>query len=337
MAVSSVGGSPVTRMKAVVQDRYGSAEALQLREVDRPSPAQGRVLIRVRAASVNALDHHLMSGQPALARLMFGMRRPKRPIRGVDVAGTIESVGPGVTRWAPGDPVFGTGNETFAEFCTAPEGTVAAKPANLSYAQAAAVPIAAFTALEAARDHARIQPGQRVLVNGAGGGVGTFAVQLAKWLGGTILATTTNDRVAMVSGLGAERVFDYTREDVFRSEERFDAILDLGAGRPLRQCRRLLKPTGRYVQIGSTEASTWWYLARSLTLSLSNLTNKKKAAGFIAKGSDQDLLVLKELLEAGKLRPVIDREYPLDQVPDAIRRVLSGQASGKVVVRVASD
>lgn len=324
-------------MKAIVQDRYGSPEVLQLRDVPIPEPSEGRVLIRVHAASVNAMDYHLMNGRPALARLMFGLRRPKHPTRGVDVAGIIESVGPGVTRWKQGDNVFGTANGTFAEFATSPEGTIAAMPSNLSFEQAAAVPIAAFTALEAVRDHGQVRSGQQVLVNGAGGGVGTFAVQVARWLGATVYATTTADRVEMVSKLGAVRVLDYDKEDIFRSQVRFDAFIDIGAARSLRACRRVLKPEGRYVTVGSPTASTWWYVGRTVAAPLSNLVHKQKSRSFIAKGSEKDLLVLRELLEAGELIPVVDREFPLTETAEAIRFVESGHARGKVVITMPAS
>jgi len=324
-------------MKAVYQDRYGPADVLQIREVEKPATASGHVLVKVRAASVNALDWHTMSGKPFLARLMGGLSRPKRPIRGADVAGVVESVGEGITRWKPGDEVFGTADGSFAEYAAAAEGNVAAKPPILTFEQAAAVPIAAFTALEGMRDHGELKAGQKVLVNGAGGGVGTFAVQIAKALGAEVIATTTTQNLELIRSLGASEVIDYTADDFTRGPRRYDVIFDLGANRPLRSYRRVLSPKGTYVMVGAPHGGSLRVVGRLLKIRLFSKLVSQRFRFFIAKGRDEDLVYLKDLLAAGKIVPVIDRTFPLSQASEAIRYVESGRAHGKVVLAVSSQ
>jgi NADPH:quinone reductase-like Zn-dependent oxidoreductase len=322
-------------MKAIVQDRYGSADVLQLRDVDRPVPGDGQVLLRVHAASVNALDWHLLRAKPGIVRMGRGLRRPKEPIRGVDVAGTVESVGKGATRWNVGDAVFGTAAGSFAEYVVAAEGAVTRKPSSVSFDQAAAVPIAAFTALEGMRDKAAVKPGQRVLINGAGGGVGTFAIQIAKWMGAHVTATTSPANLELVRSVGADEVIDYTREDFTRSGRMFDVIFDLGSNRSLTASRRVLNPGGIYLMVGARPTmGTFGFLGRMLKVRVLSGIAKKRMGAYMARGKDEDLVVLSQLLESGKLVPVIDRRYPLEQVPEAIRYLETARARGKVVISV---
>jgi len=322
-------------MRAILQDRYGSADVLQLREIDRPVPGEGQVPLRVHSASVNALDWHLMRAKPFLVRMGSGFSRPKHPVRGVDVAGTVASVGGGVTRWKLGDAVFGTATGAFAEYVVAAEGTITHKPDSITFDQAAAVPIAAFTALEGLRDKAAVKPGQLVLVNGAGGGVGTFTVQLAKWMGARVTALTSTENLERVRALGADEVLDYTHEDITRAGRTFDVVVDIGSTHSVSANRRLLNPTGVYVQVGMLpKTGTFGFLGRMLGLRVQSSFGKRRMLAYMARGRDEDLAVLRELLGSGQLAPVIDRRFPLEQVADAIRYVESGRACGKVVISV---
>jgi NADPH:quinone reductase-like Zn-dependent oxidoreductase len=319
-------------MKAILQDRYGSPEVLELREVDRPEIPDDRVLVRVRAASVNALDWHLLRGEPFLVRMSGGLRRPKSSLTGSDVAGVVEAVGPGVVNIRPGDEVFGASRGTFAEFVIARATRLVPMPVGFSFEQAAAVPVAASTALQALRDQGKVQPGQAVLINGAGGGVGTFSVQLAKAFGATVTAVSSAGNVDLLRSIGADDVIDYTRDDFTKRSQRFDLIIDIAGTRSLSACRRALTPNGTYVVVGGP-GGRWIRPADRFVkvLVLSRLV-RQRLVGVSAQINRDDLLFLKELMEAGKLTPVIDRTFPLSQVPDAIRYVEERHARGKVVI-----
>ena len=320
-------------MKAIVQDRYGSpTDVLQLKEVDKPVVDDDRVLVRIRAASVNALDWHLTGG---LARMVLGLRRPRIQIRGVDMAGHVEAVGKNVTRFKPGDEVFGSALGTFAEYATTSEDRLVPKPRSLTFEQAAAVPVAGFTALQGLRDKARVKPGQRVLIYGAGGGVGTFTVQIAKSLGAHVTAVTSTENLDLVRSLGADELIDYTKEDFTKREQRYDVLFDIGANRSLTDCRHVLSAKGTLVLAGAGSGPGLAPLTRILkALALSPLV-RQRLVPFVAKSRQEDLVALKDLVEARKLSPVIDRQYPLSGVPEAIRYVGTGHARGKVVINVA--
>ena len=322
-------------MKAIAYHRYGSPDVLELQEVDTPEVGDDGVLVRMRASSVNAVDWHSLRGQPLLVRMTDGIRRPKRWQLGVDVAGQVESVGPDVTQFRPGDEVFGTRSGAFAEFVRGAERNFAPKPANLSFEQAAAIPVAATTALQALRDKGELKPGQRVLVHGAGGGVGHFAVQIAKALGAEVTAVSSTSNLEMLRSIGADDVIDSTTDD-FTSRRGYDLILDIAGTRSLRACSRVLTPTGILVVVGGpggrwiSPADRW---AKAIVLSR---LLRRRLLPFLATTAKDDLLVLKELAEAGKLLPVIDRTYSLSEVPDAIRHVETMRARGKVTIGIGS-
>jgi len=321
-------------MKAIVRHKYGSPDDLRLEDIDKPVLEDDRVLVRVHAASVNALDWHVLRGLPYLVRMSEGLRKPKRRSMGVDVAGHVEAVGKNVTQFQPGDAVFGVRDGAFAEYVCAKENKVVLKPANVTFEQAAAVPVAGCTALQALRDKGQVQPGQRVLVNGAGGGVGTFAVQLAKAFGAEVTATTSTSNVDMVRSIGADSVIDYTREDFTRGGPRFDLILDMGGTRSLLACRRALTPVGTYVMVGGPSGRWIRPMDRALGAVVLSRFVRQRLLFFIADVKKDDLIVLKELMEAGKVTPVIDRTYPLSETPAAIRYLEEGHARGKVVITV---
>jgi NADPH:quinone reductase-like Zn-dependent oxidoreductase len=318
-------------MKAIFQAGYGSPDGLELREIEKPVVGDDRVLVRVRAASVNAADWHLMRRLPHLIGML--LRMPRSRVRGGDLAGTVEAVGRNITRLTPGDEVFGAGIGSFAEYATALEDRLAPKPRNLTFEQAAALPIAGCTALQGLRDKGQVTAGQRVLIYGAGGGVGTFAVQIAKALGAHVTAVTSTGNVDLVRSLGADEVVDYTREDFTTRGQRYDVLFDNGADRSYPDCRRVLAPGGKLVLCGAP-GSMWAALARMVKMQLTP-RGWGQRVGFMAKVRDGDLVALKELVEAGKVSPVIDRQYPLSEVPDAIRYVGTRQARGKVVITVA--
>jgi NADPH:quinone reductase-like Zn-dependent oxidoreductase len=324
-------------MKAIVQDEYGSPDALELREVDRPVAAGNEVLVRVHAAAVNAYDWHLMRGDPYLARLSLGPRRPKVKIRGRDFAGRVETVGRDVTRFQPGDEVFGEADGAFAEYMCVAEGVVGAKPANLTFEQAAAMPLAGNTALQALRDAGRVQQGQQVLVNGASGGVGTFAVQIAKSFGAEVTGVCSTRNVDLARSIGAGHVIDYTREDFAQNGRRYDVVLDLVGNRSLSDYRRALTPTGTLVLSGGgvfdggSLVGPMGLMIRGQVLSR---FVRQRLVIFMATQSREDLATLRELAESGEVSPVIDRTYPLSETPEAIRYLETEHARAKVVITV---
>jgi NADPH:quinone reductase-like Zn-dependent oxidoreductase len=327
-------------MKAIVQDRYGSPDALQLREIDKPVPAGDDVLVRVRAAAVNAYDWHVMRGDPYLARLSVGFGGPKAKVRGRDFAGEVEAVGADVHRFRPGDEVYGDTGQAdgaFAEYVRVPAGAVEAKPANLTFEQAAAMPLAANTALVCLRDAAQVRPGQSVLVNGASGGVGTFAVQIAKALGADVTGVCSTRNMDLVRGLGADHVIDYTSDDFARAGRRYDVVLDLVGNRSLADCRRALAPTGILLLSGggvSEGGSLVGPIGLIIRGQLLSRLMRYRLAVPAAHPSADNLAALRELVESGKVTPVIDRTYPLSETADAIRYLEKEHARAKVVITV---
>jgi NADPH:quinone reductase-like Zn-dependent oxidoreductase len=327
----------VTTMKAIVQDRYGSADVLELSDVDKPVPKDDEVLVRVYAAGVDAGVWHLMTGLPYLVRLLgYGLRRPKTRIRGREVAGRVEAVGRDVTQFQPGDEVFGICEGSFAEYACAREDLAAPKPANLTFEQAAALPISAPTALQGLRDKGRVQPGQKVLIIGAGGGVGSFAVQLAKAFGAHVTGVCSTTKADLVRSIGADDVIDYTRDDFADGARHWDLILDTAGRRPLSHLRRALTPKGTLVIVGGEGGGRWsgGFERQILRAPMLSLFVGQTLRPLTAKERKEDLQVLRELIEAGKVTPVIDRTYPLGEAPEAIRYLEEGHARGKVVIRV---
>jgi NADPH:quinone reductase-like Zn-dependent oxidoreductase len=331
-------------MKAIVQDKYGPPDVLDFRDVDKPTPADNEVLVRVQAAAVNAFDWHVMRGDPYLARLampaFFGLSGPKRKVRGRDFAGVVEAVGAGVTRLSPGDEVFGDlgyAEGAFAEYAAAPDDQVDLKPTNLTLEQAAALPLAGNTALMGVRDAAQVEPGQHVLVNGASGGVGTFAVQIAKAYGAEVTAVCSTRNVDLVRSIGADHVVDYTRQDFAASGDRYDVVFDLVANRSLADLRRALTPDGTLVLSGggnSTGGSLVGPMGLLIKAQLVSRFVSHRIVQLTEKPSRQNLTALRDLVESGKVTPVIDRTYPLSGVPEAIRYVEVEHARGKVVITV---
>ena len=319
-------------MRAFIKDRYGSPDVLRIEEVDRPTPAEEGVLVRVHATALNAHDWHMLRGKPYIARLTEGFRAPKQPQLGLDVAGVVEEVGAKVTHVKPGDRVFGSRYGAFAEYVSGKN--MVAMPAKLTFEQAAAIPTAGQTALQGLRDHGALREGERVLVLGAGGGVGTFAVQIARALGGEVTAVTGPKSLELVREIGAGRVIDYTREDFARERERYDLVLDVGGRRRLSEMRRVLTPTGRIVMVAPQPGQWIGPVARMAGALVTNRMGSRPARGFLAQVSREDLLVLKEMVENGKVTPVIDRTYPFERIPEAIRYMESGAVSGKVVITV---
>jgi NADPH:quinone reductase-like Zn-dependent oxidoreductase len=316
-------------MKAVVYEKYGPPDVLQLKEVAKPAPGEDKVLIKVCAASINALDWHLLSADIFLVRFDGGFRKPKNPILGVDVAGRVEAVGSHVTQFRPGDAVFGFGVSTFAEYACAGENKLVLKPANLSFEQAAAVPIAALTALQALRDAGGIRPGQQVLIQGASGGVGSFAVQIAKAFGAEVTGVCSTRNLEMVRSLGAEHVIDYKKEDFTRNGQRYDLILAVNGYHPIGAYRHSLSPNGIYVMAGGTLAQMF----QAVTLGAWFSRNGNQKMGMMGtKINQQDLIFMKELLESGKVVPVIDATYPLEKTVEAFRYFQKVHAKGKVVI-----
>ena len=322
-------------MRAIVQDGYGSADVLRLQEIDKPVVADDGVLVRVRAASVNALDWHTVHGGRAVRMIGTLMRQSFDPVRGADLAGEVEAVGKDVTGLRPGDEVFGTGRGTFAEYAIASEKSLAPKPRQLTFAEASAMGVAAITALQGLRDRGRVKTGQQVLIYGAGGGVGTFGVQIAKALGAHVIAVTSTRNLEIVRSMGPDEVIDYTQEDITKRGQRYDVILDVAANRSFSAMRRVLAPGGRLVVTGAAKTSMLAVMWRAIVPLVRKRFGNTWLVPFLAHVTHDDLLVLKELAEAGKLRPVIDRQYPLTEAAEAVRYVGTGQARAKVVIDVA--
>jgi NADPH:quinone reductase-like Zn-dependent oxidoreductase len=321
-------------MKAIVCEEYGAPESLQYKEVGRPTPKDNEVLVGVRVASANAFDWHLMRGTPFLARVSHGLRRPKFPRLGADLAGRVESVGAMVTQFQPGDEVFGEHLGSFAEYVIVPEESLTLKPANVSFESAASVPLAGITALQALREIGHIRAGQKVLVNGASGAVGTFAVQIAKSFGAEVTGVCSPVNLELVRSIGADHVIDYTHEDFTRSSERYDLILDAVGNHSVSDFRRVLSPRGICVVVGFST------MARLLRIwVMSALTSRKGGMRVVLKTmpvNQEGLVFMKNLLESGKVVPVIDRRYALNEVPEALRYLEAGHARGKVMITVGS-
>jgi NADPH:quinone reductase-like Zn-dependent oxidoreductase len=325
-------------IKAVVQDTYGPLDVLETREIDRPEIGDEEALVRVRAAGVNPADWAIMGGLPYIARPVYGLRKPKNAVRGTDVAGTVEAVGAGVRRLPPGEDVFGWCGGlggAFAEYASVSEDALELKPANLTFEQDAAVPTAGFVALQALRDHGNVRAGQKVLINGASGGIGTFAVQIAKALGAEVTGVCSTRNVDMVRSIGADHVIDYTREDFTRMDRRYDFILDNVANHSMSDLRRALTRTGTLVPNGGGFDNHWFAgSGRVVSAHVLNRFVSHTLRPFLVSPNLEDLVILKELIEAGKVTPVIDRTYPLSEAPEAVGHVGGGHARGKVAVSV---
>ena len=321
-------------MKAIVQDTYGSAEALQLEDIDRPAPGDGEVLVRVGAASLFIGDWHVMTGLPYVFRLVNGFGKPKVRVRGQDLAGTVETVGAGVTEFATGDEIFGTCNGSFAEYATARQDKIAPKPSNLTFEQAAAVPITGTTALQAVR-RGGVRAEQKALVIGAAGGVGSFIVQIAKASGARVTGVCSTAQVDLVRSIGADEVIDYTRQDFTETGERYDVILETAGRHPVPQLRRALAPKGTLVIVGSEGGGKWFGgISRQMRAQLISPFVGQKMGTFVAKQNGEDLLTLKELIEAGKVTPVIGATFPLERVSHAVQHMEQGHARGKIVITI---
>jgi NADPH:quinone reductase-like Zn-dependent oxidoreductase len=322
-------------MKAMVQDTYGSAEVLELREIDKPEIADDQVLVRVRAAGVNPADWAVMSGLPYIARPVYGLRKPKNPVRGTDVAGQVEAVGTGVTRVRPGDEVFGWCVGAYAEYASVSEDALALKPANLTFEQAASVPMAGLVALQALRDHGNVQAGQSVLINGASGGIGTFAVQIAKSLGAQVTGVCSTGNVDMVRSIGADLVIDYTQKDFTQGGQRYDFILDNVANHSLSDLRGALTPTGTLVPNGGGFDNRWFASGGRVTRAhVLKRSMDHRLRPFLLSPKLEDLVALRELIEADKVTPVMDRTYQLTETAQALAHVGEGHARGKVAITV---
>lgn len=322
-------------MKAMVQDSYGSAEVLNLREIETPQIGPNEVLLRVRAAGVNPADWAVMSGLPYIARPVYGLRKPKNGVRGTDVAGHVVEVGGGVTRFQVGDAVFGWSDGSYAEYAAAPEDKLAHMPAGLTFEQAATVPMAGLVALQAVRDHGHVEPGQKVLINGASGGIGTFAVQIAKALGAEVTGVCSTRNVELVRSLGADHVIDYTVEDFTRNGQQYDFILDNVANHSLSDLRRALAPDGTLVPNGGGFDHRWIASGgRLVRAAMLFQLGHQKLGNFLVSTNHEDLTVLKDMIDAGALRPVMDRPFALSETREAIDHVATGHARGKVAITV---
>ena len=320
-------------MKAAVRETFGSVE---VREVEKPAPADNEVLVRVRASSVNAADWYTMMGRPKLFRMqMGGLRKPKSNRLGADFAGTVESVGKDVKEFAPGDDVFGARTGAYAEYVTVPvDRAIVGRPATVTVEEAAAVGVAGITALQGLRDKGALQPGQKVLINGASGGVGTFAVQIAKALGAHVAAVCSTRNVELARSLGAERVFDYTREDFTRSGEHYDVVFDNAGSRSWRELRRVLAPKAVVVLVGGEKRPWIGPLGHIVKLRLAAIASRRHAVFFVAKITKAEMTAMSELLETGKVKPVVEKTYALDRIADAFAHFGEGHAQGKIVVTV---
>jgi NADPH:quinone reductase-like Zn-dependent oxidoreductase len=323
-------------MKALVYDKYGSPDVLELRAVDRPVVTDDGVLVRVHAFSVNPVDWHTLTGTPYMVRMQAGLRKPKREVLGVDFAGTVETIGRNVKRFQPGDEVFGGRTGAFAEYVCVPEDrAIVLKPANVTFEQAASVPVAAVSALQGLRDKGRIQPGQKVLINGASGGVGTFALQIAKSFGAEVTGVCSTGNVDIARSIGADHVIDYTGENFTLGEQRYDLMLDIAGNRSWSDCKRVLNHNARLVVVGGPKTNRWiGPLSQLVKLRLASLGGSRRVVPFLAKINKEDLEVLQRLLEAGTVTPVIDRRYELTEVPEALRYLGDGHAKGKVVINI---
>lgn len=337
-APSPVLAAGVTPMKAVVRRCYGPPDVLKVEDIEKPVPKDNQLLVRVHAASVNPADWHFVRAEPYLIRLDAGFGAPKNPRVGIDFAGTVEAVGRNVTRFKPGDEVFGGKGGALAEYITLNEdGSFAIKPANVSFEEAAGVNVGGLTALQALRDRAGVRPGQKVLINGSSGGVGTFAVQLAKWLGAEVTAVCSTRNVELVRSLGADHVIDYTQEDFTQGTERYDVVMDNVVNHDLLDVRRVLKPGAKHLIIGGggPEANPWfgafWAPLKAFVISW---FVDEDVAFFLSHASAEDLATLARLMEEGKVRTVIDRTYPLAETAEAMRYLEAGRARGKVIVRI---
>jgi NADPH:quinone reductase-like Zn-dependent oxidoreductase len=325
-------------MKAIVNTKYGSPDVLALKEVEKPTPEDDEVLIKVHAASVNAADWHLLRADPFLIRLMAGLLKPKKTILGSDIAGRVEAVGRNVKEFQLGDEVFGDisgcGWGGFAEYVSVSESVLVLKPTNITFEEAAAVPMAAVTALQALRDKGQIQTGQKVLINGASGGVGTFAVQIAKSFGAEVTGVCSTGKIDMVRSIGADHVIDYTQEDFTRNGQRYDLIIAANGYHSISEYKRALSSKGIYVMTGGSIAQMYQAMLLGPWISMAG---SKKMGNLMTKPKKKDLALLKELLEAGKVVPVIDRRYPLSEVAEAIRYLEEGHAQGKVVITIENN
>ena len=325
------------RMKAIIRERYGSPDVLEMKELEKPAPDDVRgVLVEIYASSVNAADKYEIRGPPSfilrLALFRSGVRRPKEHGVGSDIAGRVEAVSNNVTQFKPGDEVYGVCNCAYAEYATAKESRISVKPTNRSFEETAAVPIAGLTALQALRDHGHIKPGQKVLVNGAGGGVGTFAVQIAKSFGAEVTAVTNTGNLDLVRSLGADRVIDYTKEDFTKNGQRYDLIVDTASSHSISAYKRILNPNGTFVLVGMRDKIIRRLLSFIIRARLSR--GDKKFLFFVAKGNQEDLVTLKELMESGKIVPVIDRRFSLGETAQAVRYFEEGRTRGKIVITV---
>ncbi|HLJ48363.1 MAG TPA: NAD(P)-dependent alcohol dehydrogenase [Bryobacteraceae bacterium] len=322
-------------MKAAICNEYDSPDSIRIQDVEKPVPSDNEVLIQVRAASLNPADWHMKKGKPFAIRFIMGLRRPKDPRLGLDVAGRIERIGTNVTRFRPGDDVFGSCRSACAEYACGPESAFVKKPENITFEQAAAVPVAAYTALQGLRDNANVQPGQKVLINGAAGGVGTFAVQIAKWLGASVAGVCSTRNADLVRSIGADQVIDYTQVDFTRGTQRYDVLFDLVANHSLRARLRVLKPKGVYIGAGILgRASMIGMVWGLLLIPFFSWFVSQKVGMLLARKSERDLALMHDLLEAGTVRPVIDRCYRLSEIPDAIRRLDGKHARGKIIIVV---
>jgi len=328
--------SRVTTMKAIFQDKYGSADVLELREIDQPVVNDNAVLVRVQAASVNPADWHFMRGLPYMFRMVFGLSKPKVKVRGRDVAGRVETVGKNVTQFRPGDEVYAEVDQgSFAEYTCASEDLLCLKPVNLTFEQAAAVPLAAGAALQGLRDTGNLQKGQKVLINGGSGGVGTFAVQVAKSFGAEVTGVCSTRNVDLVRSIGADHIIDYTREDFTRGGQRYDLIFDLVGNHSVWDCKRVLTPKGTLV-LSSGEGGRWFGpVGRLIWALMLSLFVSQSLRPLAAKQSKEDLAVLKELIESGKVTPAIERTYPLSETPEAMRYFGEGHARAKIVIALS--
>jgi NADPH:quinone reductase-like Zn-dependent oxidoreductase len=329
-------GKEENSLKAIVRDTYGSPEVLELRDIDKPKITDEEVLVHVHAAGVGRDVWHIMTGLPYPIRLAgYGFRAPKNPVIGSDMAGVVEALGKNVTRFQPGDEVFGIGKGSYAEYVGAREDKLAPKPTNLTFEQAAVVAIMGSTALQALRDHGKVRPGQEVLLIGASGGVGTYAVQIAKAFGANVTGVCSTTKVEMVRSIGADHVIDYTREDFAEGDQRYDLILDIGGNSTLSRLRRALASRGTLVIVGGEGGGRWLGgTDRQLRAMMLSPFVGQKLGTFVNKENHEDMLVLKELIEAGKVTPIIDKTYSLAEVPEAIRYLEEGHARGKVVITV---